>query len=138
MRTNLGCIVAILFISGIAAVSLHANFPTQNPPETEDTKVAVRELEHYWGNAYIKDQMELLDQLFSPDWRNLRGHASPPNLTISVQRFKSGDDLITDCQRPQMSSAGICTGYILGVLDSYSGDAANSKASYQQCQKSSA
>jgi Rap1a immunity proteins len=31
--------------------------------------------------------------------------------------FKSGNDLLHDCQQPEMSSAGICMGYILGVLD---------------------
>ncbi len=31
--------------------------------------------------------------------------------------FKSGNDLLHDCQQPEMSSAGVCIGYILGVLD---------------------
>jgi hypothetical protein len=31
--------------------------------------------------------------------------------------FKSGSDLLHDCEQPEMSSAGVCTGYILGVLD---------------------
>jgi hypothetical protein len=41
--------------------------------------------------------------------------AVPPN-SNSVS-FKSGNDLLHDCQQPEMSSAGICMGYILGVLD---------------------
>jgi hypothetical protein len=40
--------------------------------------------------------------------------AVPPKSDLF--NFKSGNDLLHDCQQSEMSSAGICMGYILGVL----------------------
>jgi hypothetical protein len=100
---------------------------------TPDEKARAHELERYLGQAYINNQSELVDQLFSPDWRGLRrtdassveapGNGVPDGETKSgpanskAHNFKSGSDLLHDCQEPQMSSAGVCSGYILGVLD---------------------
>lgn len=42
--------------------------------------------------------------------------------------FKSGNDLLHDCEQPEMSSAGVCIGYILGVLDMISTEQDSSRA----------
>jgi Rap1a immunity proteins len=118
-----------------------SNTQTQTDPakQSEDSeltpgeKARAHELERYLGQAYINSQSELVDQLFSPDWRGFRskdtssvevhahgasdGEVKPGPANTKPHNFKSGSDLLHDCQEPQMSSAGICAGYILGVLD---------------------
>jgi len=91
---------------------------------TPDEKARVWELERSLGQAYVNSQAELVDQLFSTDWRGFRDNAGDSaskhvstesaNLVGSAY-LKSGNDLLRDCQ--QRSSAGVCVGYILGVLD---------------------
>jgi hypothetical protein len=124
MKTNLGCIVAILLISGAGVAAQQARHLSQETneiaPVPNGNKAAAREIEHYWGQAYLKDQMDLLDQLFSPGWRDLGKDASSSNSSSPAHNFKSGNELLTDCQQPQVSSAGVCAGYILGVLDTVS------------------
>jgi Rap1a immunity proteins len=101
---------------------------------TSEEKARAHELERYLGQAYVDSQAELVDQLFSPDWRGFNNKGENPSPkqasglgdgegraesanTTGPSSFKSGHDLLHDCQQPEMSSAGICAGYILGVLD---------------------
>ncbi len=42
--------------------------------------------------------------------------------------FKSGNDLLHDCEQPEMSSAGVCIGYILGALDMINTEQDSSRA----------
>jgi hypothetical protein len=98
--------------------------PIADSDLSQDEKARVRELERFLGQAYVNSQAELVDQLFSSDWRGFRDnagdsaskHVSTESANLGSSAYlKSGNDLLHDCQ--QRSSAGVCVGYILGVLD---------------------
>jgi hypothetical protein len=87
-----------------------------------DEKARVRELERYLAQAYVNSQAELVDQMFSSDWRGFRdnsgdsasNHVSTESGNLSSSTYlKLGKDLLHDCQQRSV----VCAGYILGVLD---------------------
>ena len=88
--------------------------------------VIAKELEK--GSRFL----ELRDKNGRPYWDlgTTRSTSPPPSGTASAggtttelvntmasHQFKSSNDLLRDCQQPEVSSAGLCAGYILGVLD---------------------